>query len=44
MNTSTISRRRFAQLLGASAAAAVARPALSLARSPPSPAVARIVR
>ena len=45
MNTSTISRRRFAQLLGLGAAAAVARPALSLGRSPaPSPAVTRIVR
>ena len=31
MNTITISRRRFAQLLGAGAAAAVARPALSFA-------------
>jgi histidinol-phosphate aminotransferase len=45
MNTSSISRRRFAQLLGVGAAAAVARPALSLARSPsPSPAVTRVVR
>ena len=45
MNSSSISRRRFAQLLGAGAAAAVARPALSLARSPsPSAATARIVR
>ena len=45
MNTTTISRRRFAQLLGAGAAAAALRPAVSLARSPsPSPAVTRIVR
>jgi histidinol-phosphate aminotransferase len=45
MNTASISRRRFAQLLGASAAAAMARPAIGLAKSPsPSPAVARIVR
>lgn len=45
MNTSSISRRRFAQLLGAGAAAAVARPALSLAKSPsPAPAATRIVR
>lgn len=46
MNTSSISRRRFAQLLGVGAAAAVARPALSLARSPsPTPvAVTRVVR
>ena len=46
MNTSTISRRRFAQLLGVGAAAAMARPALSLARSPsPAPAaVTRVVR
>ncbi len=41
----TISRRRFAQLLGAGAAAAVARPALSLARSPvPAPPGTGIVR
>ena len=45
MNSSSISRRRFAQLLGAGAAAAVARPALSLARAPgPSPAATRVVR
>ena len=46
MNTSSISRRRFAQLLGVGAAAAVARPALSLARSPsPIPVAAtRVVR
>ena len=47
MNTaSTISRRRFAQLLGAGAAAVFAPPAVSLARSPsPSPAVAsRVIR
>jgi len=42
MNTISISRRRFAQLLGAGAAAAVARPALSFAGPPPdaSPAAA----
>ena len=42
MNTISISRRRFAQLLGVGAAAAVARPALSLAGPPPdaSPATA----
>ncbi len=34
MKTPTISRRRFAQLLGAGAAFSVARPALSLARAP----------
>lgn len=34
MRTSTISRRRFAQLLGAGAAFSLARPALSLAREP----------
>ena len=45
MHTSSISRRRFAQLLGAGAAAAVARPALSLARSPsPAPPLMRVVR
>jgi len=41
MNTISISRRRFAQLLGAGAAAAVARPALSLGAPPEvSPAAA----
>jgi histidinol-phosphate aminotransferase len=42
----TISRRKFAQLLGAGAAAAVARPALSLAQTAPaaSPAGPTIVR
>jgi histidinol-phosphate aminotransferase len=35
MNTISISRRRFAQLLGAGAAVAVARPALSFAGPPP---------
>jgi histidinol-phosphate aminotransferase len=35
MNTISISRRNFARLLGAGAAAAVARPVLSLAASPP---------
>jgi histidinol-phosphate aminotransferase len=41
MNTISISRRKFAQLLGVGAAAAVARPALSFAGPPPdaSPAV-----
>ncbi|MEO5721588.1 MAG: aminotransferase class I/II-fold pyridoxal phosphate-dependent enzyme [Chthoniobacterales bacterium] len=34
MNSSTISRRRFAQLLGAGAALSLARPALSFAREP----------
>jgi histidinol-phosphate aminotransferase len=37
MNTISISRRNFARLLGAGAAAAVARPVLSLAGSDPSP-------
>jgi histidinol-phosphate aminotransferase len=40
MNTISISRRRFAQLLGAGAACAVARPAFSLAK-PSSPEVMR---
>jgi histidinol-phosphate aminotransferase len=40
MNTISISRRRFAQLLGAGAAVAVARPALSLAGPPPDPSPA----
>ena len=41
----TISRRRFAQLLGAGAAAVVAKPALSLARSPiPAPPATGVVR
>ena len=45
MHTNSISRRRFAQLLGATAAAVAARPALYLAKSPsPSPAVTRFVR
>ena len=45
MNTISISRRRFAQLLGAGAACAVVRPALSLAKPPAAtPAAARIVR
>ena len=38
MNTISISRRRFAQLLGAGAAGAVARPALTLARPVQQPA------
>jgi histidinol-phosphate aminotransferase len=42
MNTISVSRRRFAQLLGAGAAAALVRPALSLAtKSPPAEPVAR---
>jgi len=53
MNTISISRRNFARLLGAGAAAAVARPVLSLAGSPdqspsgpvaPSPASVSVVR
>ncbi|CAN5560743.1 pyridoxal phosphate-dependent aminotransferase [soil metagenome] len=45
MNTTTISRRRFAQLLGAGAALAAAKPALSLARSPaPQTAASELVR
>ncbi len=40
MNTISISRRRFAQLLGVGAAAAVARPALSFAGPPPDPSPA----
>jgi len=45
MNTMTISRRRFAQLLGAGAACAIVRPALSLAKPPAAtPAATRIVR
>ena len=44
MNTISISRRRFAQLLGAGAAAAVARPALSFAGSPEQAAESGIVR
>ena len=44
MNTISISRRRFAQLLGAGAAAAVVRPALSFAGSPEQAAVSEVVR
>src|SRR6266581_5022121 len=46
MNTSAISRRRFAQLLGAGAAAAVARPALSFAtpKTPEVAAASKVVR
>jgi len=40
MNTISISRRKFAQLLGVGAAAAVARPALSFAGAPPDPSPA----
>ncbi len=45
MNTISISRRRFAQLLSAGAAAAVVRPALSLAGSPEQqPTASEVVR
>jgi histidinol-phosphate aminotransferase len=44
MNTVSISRRRFAQLLGVGAAAAVARPALSFAGSPEQAAASEVVR
>ena len=45
MNTHSISRRRFAQLLGAGAAIAAVKPALSLARSPsPAPAAGGLIR
>ncbi len=44
MNTISISRRRFAQLLGAGAAGAVARPAFSFARAPMSAPAAGVVR
>jgi len=44
MNTISISRRRFAQLLGAGAAAAVVRPTLSFAGSPEQVASSQIVR
>src|SRR6266536_6052094 len=45
MNTISISRRRFGQLLGAGAAAAFVRPTLSLAKSPEHvPAAAGVVR
>lgn len=44
MNTISISRRRFAQLLGAGAAVAVARPALAFAGSPERVAVPAVVR
>jgi histidinol-phosphate aminotransferase len=46
MNTTSLSRRRFAQLLAAGAAAAVARPALSLAKPPmtAAPAATGLVR
>jgi histidinol-phosphate aminotransferase len=46
MNTIAISRRRFAQLLGAGAAAAVARPALSFAtpKTPEVAAASKVVR
>ena len=44
MNTISISRRRFAQLLGAGAAVAVVRPALSFAGSPEYAAAPAVVR
>src|SRR5438093_843166 len=44
MNTISISRRRFAQLLGAGAAVAVVRPALSFAGSPEHVAALAVVR
>ena len=44
MNTISISRRRFAQLLGAGAAVAVVRPALSFAGSPEHVATPAVVR
>jgi histidinol-phosphate aminotransferase len=44
MNTISISRRRFAQLLSAGAAAAVVRPALSFAGSPEHAAASAVVR
>lgn len=45
MNTSSISRRRFAQILGLGAASVVAKPAFTLAKPPgPKPAVSSIVR
>jgi histidinol-phosphate aminotransferase len=44
MNTLSISRRKFAQLLGAGAAASVVRPALSFAISPESAATPGVVR
>jgi histidinol-phosphate aminotransferase len=44
MNTISISRRRFAELLGAGAAAAVVRPGLSFAGSPEHAAASEVVR
>jgi histidinol-phosphate aminotransferase len=44
MNTAPISRRRFAQLLSIGTAAAVVRPAFSLANSPAEPATSTVVR
>ncbi|HEV8617934.1 MAG TPA: aminotransferase class I/II-fold pyridoxal phosphate-dependent enzyme [Candidatus Udaeobacter sp.] len=44
MNTITISRRRFAQLLGTGAAVAVIRPTLSFAGSPEQTAASKVVR
>ncbi|MEY2438642.1 MAG: histidinol-phosphate aminotransferase [Verrucomicrobiota bacterium] len=42
INNISISRRRFAQLLGAGAACAVARPALSLAKTPAQPLASKV--
>src|SRR5436305_13487055 len=50
MNSISISRRKFAQLLGAGAACAAVKPALALAKTvprmkdPPAPSLTRIVR
>jgi histidinol-phosphate aminotransferase len=44
MNTLSISRRKFAQLLGVGAAASLVRPALSFANSPGPAAAASVVR
>jgi histidinol-phosphate aminotransferase len=44
MNTISISRRRFAQLLGAGAAAAVVRPTLSFGGSPEQAAASTVIR
>ncbi len=44
MSNSTISRRRFAQILGVGAAAAVVRPTITFARSPAPAAVTGVIR
>src|SRR5438046_10325333 len=44
MNTALISRRRFAQLVSVGTAAAVVRPALSFASSPPESATSTVIR